>query len=79
MWHGPSTIAVFPSYDFKRFENDLPLIKGHKGGVTDCAWSPFADQLLASSSEDATAKLWIIKEGGLKGHMMNSACDLVGH
>ena len=34
-WHGTATIAVFPSYKFKRFENDIFLIKGHKGAITD--------------------------------------------
>lgn len=34
-WNQTSTIAVFPAYKFQRFEADLPLIKGHKGSITD--------------------------------------------
>ena len=59
-WVTTSSIAVFGAYDFKRFYQDMPLIKGHSGNVTDLQWSPFQDKLLASASDDSTIKLWVI-------------------
>ena len=55
-----STVAVFPAYNFKRFDNNIFLIKGHTGNVTDCDFSPYNDNLLATASEDGSTKLWII-------------------
>ena len=33
--------------------------------MLDLAWNPFNDQIIASSSEDGTIKIWEIPEGGL--------------
>ena len=33
--------------------------------MLDLAWNPFNDQIIASSSEDGTIKIWDIPEGGL--------------
>lgn len=40
-WARKGAVAVLPSYDFKRLPFDIPLVMGHKGGVTDVAFSPF--------------------------------------
>jgi len=58
---------------------NLPLITGHKGAVLDIAFNPFNDNLLASVSEDCTAKIWGIPEGGLKEHMTEPLQTLNGH
>ena len=42
-WKANSSIAVFPAYDFKRFDNHIPLIKGHTGTITDVSFSPFVE------------------------------------
>jgi len=79
-WLHSSTIAVFPSYEFKRFEQDVKLIKGHAGQITDVKFSPFAKQLLCSTSEDATAKLWILKNPkGIDEHLFKEDASLLGH
>ncbi len=64
---------MFPAYDFKRFDNNIFLIKGHKGNITDCDFSKFNDSLLATASEDGTIKLWLVPEGGLTQHL--AECD----
>lgn len=38
---------------------------GHKQDVLDVAWNPFDDNIIASSSEDATVKIWNIPDKGL--------------
>jgi len=43
----------------------VPLISGHKGAVLDLEFDPFNDDVLATCSEDCTAKLWRIPEAGL--------------
>jgi len=78
-WKANSSIAVFPAYDFKRFDNHIFLIKGHTGSVTDVAFSPFVDPLLASTSEDGTTKLWVIPEGGITDHVKEWDGELKGH
>ena len=74
-----STVAVFPAYNFKRFDNNIFLIKGHTGNVTDCDFSPYNDNLLATASEDGSTKLWIIPTTGLTDHLKNADATLVGH
>lgn len=38
---------------------------GHTQDVLDIAWNPFDDNLIASSSEDTTVKIWQIPDEGL--------------
>lgn len=38
---------------------------GHKQDVLDIAWNPFDDNMIASSSEDTTVKIWNIPDEGL--------------
>ena len=79
-WSSASSIAVFGAYDYKRFDNNVPLIKGHKGAITDLQWSPFEDRLLASSSDDATIKLWFIEnEKGITEHVTVPASSMEEH
>lgn len=70
---------MFPAYDFKRFDNHILLVKGHTGSITDVGFSPFVEQLLASSSEDGTTKLWVIPEGGISDHVKEWDGELKGH
>jgi coronin-1B/1C/6 len=43
----------------------VPLVSGHKGAVLDLEFDPFNDDILATCSEDCTAKLWRIPSEGL--------------
>jgi len=71
-----ATVAVFPAYGFKRFDNNIFLIKGHQGNVTDCDFSPFNDTLLATASEDTLVKLWTVPQDGLTEHLKEAAATL---
>jgi coronin-1B/1C/6 len=57
----------------------VPLISGHKGAVLDLEFDPFSDSLLATCSEDCTAKIWQIPDEGFKGHITESVQTLKGH
>ena len=74
-----STVAVFPAYNFKRFDSNIFLIKSHTGNVTDCDFSPYNDNLLATASEDGPTKLWVILTEGLTYHLKNADAIFVGH
>ena len=79
-WATTSSIAVFGTYDYKRFDQNCPLIKGHSGAITDLQWCPFQDRLLASSSDDSNIKLWLIEnEKGLTEHVTEAAISLDDH
>ena len=60
--------------------NTAPLLTGHKGPVIDVAFNPFADNILASASEDSTIRLWKIEEtnGVIQGSNTPLA-TLTGH
>jgi coronin-1B/1C/6 len=59
----------------------VPLVSGHKGAVLDLEFDPFNDSILATGSEDCTAKLWRIPDGGLaKGSQLETDIQtLKGH
>ena len=78
-WKGNSTVAVFPAYEFKRFDASIPLLKGHNGAITDCAFSPFCDPLLATSAEDGKVKFWVVPEGGYSDHVKECDGELSAH
>ncbi|CAG0887327.1 unnamed protein product [Cyprideis torosa] len=48
-----------------RVAPDHPLVGGHKGPVLDIEWCPHNDNVIASGSEDCTAKVWQIPDLGL--------------
>jgi len=76
---GGGVIAVMKAYDFKRYEDDLPLIKGHAGPINDFEFSPFNDNLLATASEDGTIKLWFIPDEGIVKDKTECDAELRGH
>ena len=67
------------AFEYKRLEADLPLIKGHAGPVVDFDFSPFNDSLLATASEDATIKLWLIPDEGITQDVTECDAELRGH
>lgn len=38
-----SAMAVFPSYEYKKFEPNVCLLKAHKDSVTDMRFNPFME------------------------------------
>lgn len=42
-----------------------PRVVGHRGPVLDIAWSPFSENIIASSSEDHTIRIWHIPDEGI--------------
>jgi WD40 repeat protein len=55
---------------------DPYLVNGHKLGITDSQFSPFVSNLLATSSVDATVKLWKLPNDVLKENIEKETCNL---
>ena len=74
-----SAYAILVQYG--RVGRDAPLVAGHRAAVLDIEWCPHNDDLIASGSEDCTAKVWQIPEGGLQPetNLTTPVADLVAH
>jgi coronin-1B/1C/6 len=76
---GGGSFLVMPVEKTGRVDRDTPLVVGHKAAVLDVAWCPHNDNLIASSSEDCTIKVWDIPNGGLTKNLNDCVADLVAH
>ena len=76
---GGGAFLVLPIEKVGRVDRDVPLVVGHKAAVLDIAWCPHNDNLIASSSEDCTIKVWEIPNGGLTKNLTECVADLVAH
>lgn len=54
------------------------MIHAHSGQLADFDFSPFDDNLLASSGDDAHIKLWSIPSEGMTGNINTHVADLTG-
>jgi len=76
---GGGPVFIHPLTVKGKFHANQPTLNVHKGPVVDTDWSPFNDHMVATASDDCTAKISIIPEGGLHGHQEESAATLAGH
>lgn len=76
---GGGSFVVVPWTNTGKLKSDYPLVAGHKAAVLDLDAHPFNDHIFASASEDGTAKLWRIPEGGLTETMREPVQTLTGH
>lgn len=51
----------------------------HKAPCLEVRWSPFNDCIIASCSEDTTAKVWLIPQHGLSRTLSEPVVELAGH
>ncbi|GMT21010.1 hypothetical protein PFISCL1PPCAC_12307 [Pristionchus fissidentatus] len=70
---------VIPVNKIGRIDKDYPFVDAHKAPCLEVAWSPFNDNVIASCSEDTTAKVWLIPEGGLRKNITEPVVELCGH
>ncbi|CAJ0941401.1 unnamed protein product, partial [Mesorhabditis belari] len=76
---GGGPFLVIPVNKIGRIDKDHPFVDAHKAPCLEIAWSPFNDNVIASCSEDTTAKVWLIPEGGLRRNITDPVVELVGH
>lgn len=74
---GGGTLGVLPLSAKGRFGGEnLTTIQAHSDFVTDFNFSHFDDYLLATCSQDSTAKIWHLPADGVSGTLCNPACIL---
>ncbi|KAA0152596.1 hypothetical protein FNF27_03880 [Cafeteria roenbergensis] len=76
---GAGKTLVLPYEQHGKVPRDQPCLQGHHGDVTDLAFNPFNDNILASAGTDATIKLWEIPDGGLTEKMTEPLATMHGH
>jgi len=75
---GGGAFAVLNSAKMGKL-GQFPLVTGHSGEVLDLEFSPFTDNLIASSSEDGYTKLWKIPDEGVTENLETPVQTLSGH
>ncbi|XP_014222602.1 coronin-2B-like isoform X1 [Trichogramma pretiosum] len=76
---GGGAFLVLPLDNTGRLDFNANRVTGHKGPVLDIKWNPFNDNVIASSSDDCTIKLWHIPDGGLSRNLTEWLVELQGH
>jgi len=77
---GGGAFAVIPIAQTGRQTTNLPLVSGHTAAVLDIQWCPHDYDVIASSSEDCTVRVWRIPEGGIgNDHLCEALVTLLGH
>jgi coronin-1B/1C/6 len=79
-WKNPGSVVILPcDFQGKLPTNPTTMLTGHQGNVIDCAFNPFADDLLFTGSEDCSVKGWRIPEGGNVTDATEPVVTLQGH
>lgn len=77
---GGGALAVIPHKAIGKQPNNYPKITGHTAAIFDFEFNPFHDQIIATGSDDCTAKVWGIPgEDGLTENLHDPLVDLDGH
>ena len=77
---GGGALAVIPHKEVGKRPNNYPKITGHTAAVFDFDFNPFHDQIIATGSDDCTAKVWgIPSEDGLTENLTDPLVDLNSH
>ncbi|XP_006820760.1 coronin-1C-like [Saccoglossus kowalevskii] len=76
---GGGAFLVLKTTGGGRIDMNAARVCGHKAEVLDLAWCPFNDNIIASSSEDCSIKLWEIPDEGLTENLTEYLVDLQYH
>lgn len=76
---GGGPVLVHEIEKLERFPVNHPVVNVHKGSVLDFDFNPFIPTLLATVSEDCTAKISVLPEDGLTENINEAAVTLAGH
>jgi len=76
---GGGPVVVWPLTKFGRLPHNVPTIQVHKDAVLDFEFNPFVGNVLATGSEDCTAKVSSVPWEGLKENVTENMASLEGH
>ncbi|KAL0483086.1 hypothetical protein AKO1_014975 [Acrasis kona] len=72
-------LAILKQTECGRIGNDVLLLSGHSGALTDVAFHPFNQNIVATGSVDTTVKVWSIPEDAPKETITQAEVSLDGH
>ena len=74
-----ATVAIFKKDDWHRIPPNINLVRAHKQQINDIKFSPFLPNILSTSSDDGTVKLWNIPDGNLNKDIEKEIQKYQGH
>ncbi|KJE97469.1 coronin 7 [Capsaspora owczarzaki ATCC 30864] len=77
-WDSLGTVAVLPLSKVGKVDRNTCLVRAHSDHITDFAFGPFNDNLLATGSGDASVALWNIPDAGLTESLSTPVVRLAG-
>jgi coronin-1B/1C/6 len=72
-------LSFLCNFQVGRIDKETPFVDAHRAPCLEVHWSPFNDHVIASCSEDTTAKVWLIPEKGLLRTLAEPVVELCGH
>jgi hypothetical protein len=76
---GGGCMYVLPLDTHGKLPASTPQVTGHSSNVLDMDFNPFHENILASTSEDMTVKIWGIPEGGLTANLDTPLVNFTQH
>lgn len=76
---GGGQVAIMKVDDYKKFDINDPMLKGHSAQISAFEFHPFVDTFFATASEDGTSMLWTIPIDGLTEDLKEPNATLCGH
>lgn len=76
---GGGCMYVLPLTAAGKLPPSTPMVTGHSSNVLDFDFNPFHENILASTSEDMTVKIWGIPDGGLTANLDTPLVNLTQH
>ncbi|VDP10227.1 unnamed protein product [Soboliphyme baturini] len=70
---------VVPLNKVGKIDSKFPVVEAHYKQCLKVAWYPFNDCFVASCSDDGTAKVWRVPEGGLQHTLTEPISVLAAH
>jgi coronin-1B/1C/6 len=71
--------SVFPIEKPGEIVASEPVVKGHTDMITDLAFNPFHEPIMASASKDKAIHIWKIPRKGLTSDVTDPRSSLEGH
>ena len=78
-WTDKSTVFTADATNFHRVPIGCPMIRAHKGAVTDLAFSPHREELLATACDDSKLRFFLVQEGGVKENIREPDDEIAAH
>eukprot|EP01133_Synstelium_polycarpum_P012900 gene12900-15153_t len=76
---GTGTVGIVPLKHAGKRKGEVTTIPAHSAPLTDFAFSPFDDSIIATASEDATVRVWSIPSSTMSSKSVVDAVCVLQH